>query len=252
MLAAGPTIQLGLATQAIYYASNVAAAAASGNIVTVTFNASTPAIDVRIAEYSGIATSTPVDVVAAGTGSSATSSSGSGTTTNANALIVGANYVQTTTTAAGSGYTSRVITSPDGDILEDRTVTATGPYGATATLGSGWWVMQMVAVRAAGSAPTVTSISPSNGSTAGGTAVTITGTNFAAGATVTFGTAAATNVVIVSSTTITATTPVGSAGAVTVAVTLSGQSERRERCLLGRQPPGSYRIKVMRSLIVKS
>ena len=46
-------------------------------------------------------------------------------------------------------------------------------------------------------------------STAGGTAVTITGTNFASGATVTFGSTAATNVVVVSSTTITATTPAG-------------------------------------------
>ena len=39
--------------------------------------------------------------------------------------------------------------------------------------------------------------------------MTITGTNFAAGATVTFGGTAATNVVVVSSTTITATTPAG-------------------------------------------
>ena len=36
-------------------------------------------------------------------------------------------------------------------------------------------------------APTVSSVSPNSGPTAGGTAVTITGTNFAAGATVTFG-----------------------------------------------------------------
>ena len=54
--------------------------------------------------------------------------------------------------------------------------------------------------------------------------MTITGTNFAAGATVTFGSTAATNVMVVSSTTITATTPAGSAGAVTVTVTSSGQS----------------------------
>ena len=57
--------------------------------------------------------------------------------------------------------------------------------------------------------PTVTSVSPNNGSTSGGTAVTITGTNFVSGATVTFGCAAATNVVVVSSTSITATTPAG-------------------------------------------
>ena len=42
--------------------------------------------------------------------------------------------------------------------------------------------------------------------------MTITGTNFAAGATVTFGGTAATNVVVVSSTTITATTPAGVRG----------------------------------------
>ena len=68
-------------------------------------------------------------------------------------------------------------------------------------------------------------MTPNSGSTAGGTAVTITGTNFAAGATVTFGSTAATNVVVVNSTTITATTPAGSAGAVTVTVT----AERAER-----------------------
>ena len=73
-------------------------------------------------------------------------------------------------------------------------------------------------------APTVSSVAPNSGLAAGGTAVTITGTNFAAGATVKFGSTAATNVVVVSSTTITATTPAGSAGAVTVTVTANGQS----------------------------
>ena len=72
--------------------------------------------------------------------------------------------------------------------------------------------------------PTVSSVSPNSGSTLGGTAVTITGTNFAAGATATFGGTAATNVVVVNSTTITATTPAGSAGAVTVMVTVNGQN----------------------------
>src|SRR5208282_3950147 len=71
---------------------------------------------------------------------------------------------------------------------------------------------------------TVSSVSPNSGSTAGGTAVTITGTNFATGATVTFGGTAATNVVVVSGTQITATTPASSAGAVTVTVTVNGQS----------------------------
>src|SRR6202044_3849970 len=73
-------------------------------------------------------------------------------------------------------------------------------------------------------AATVSSVSPNSGTTLGGTAVTITGMNFAAGATVKFGATAATKVVVVNSTTITATTPAGAVGAVTVTVTVSGQS----------------------------
>jgi hypothetical protein len=72
--------------------------------------------------------------------------------------------------------------------------------------------------------PTVSTVSPNNGPAAGGTPVMITGANFTSGATVTFGTAAATNVVVMSTTQITATTPAGSAGAVTVTVTVGGQS----------------------------
>src|SRR4029077_12583210 len=52
-LAAGPLIQTGVATQAIYYAKNIAAAAANVNTVTVTFTAAAKYADIRIAEYSG-------------------------------------------------------------------------------------------------------------------------------------------------------------------------------------------------------
>ncbi len=67
--------------------------------------------------------------------------------------------------------------------------------------------------------PTVTAVSPAGGSTAGGTAVSITGTNFQSGATVTVGGSAATSVVFVSSTRITAVTPAHAAGNVPVVVT---------------------------------
>jgi hypothetical protein len=41
-----------------------------------------------------------------------------------------------------------MITSPDGDIAEDRIVTATGSYTATApTSPAGPWIMQMAAFR---------------------------------------------------------------------------------------------------------
>lgn len=68
-------------------------------------------------------------------------------------------------------------------------------------------------------APTATSVSPATGPLAGGNGVTITGTGFRAGATVSFGSTAATNVAVASSTTITATVPAHSAGAVSVVVT---------------------------------
>lgn len=74
-------------------------------------------------------------------------------------------------------------------------------------------------------APTVTSITPSTGPISGGGSLTIAGTGFRAGATVTIGGTAATNVVVVSSTSITATAAPHSAGTASVVVTNSdGQS----------------------------
>ncbi len=72
------------------------------------------------------------------------------------------------------------------------------------------------------SAPTLASVSPSSGSTAGGTSVTLTGTGFTGTPAVTFGGVAATSVVVVNSTTITAVTPAGSAGTASVLVTTPG------------------------------
>lgn len=72
--------------------------------------------------------------------------------------------------------------------------------------------------------PSVSAVSPSAGTTLGGTAVTITGANFAAGATVSVGGAAATNVVVASATSITAVTAARGAGAVEVTVTVNGRS----------------------------
>jgi IPT/TIG domain/Carboxypeptidase regulatory-like domain/PKD-like domain len=69
------------------------------------------------------------------------------------------------------------------------------------------------------SAVTVTSIVPAAGSTFGGQPVTINGTGFLAGATVSIGGSAATNVVVVNSTKITAKTPAHAGGAVNVTVT---------------------------------
>ena len=72
--------------------------------------------------------------------------------------------------------------------------------------------------------PTVTNVNPSQGPTAGGTSVTLTGMNFGGASGVTFGGNAATNVTVVSATSITATTPAHAAGAVDVVVTTGAGS----------------------------
>ncbi len=67
-------------------------------------------------------------------------------------------------------------------------------------------------------APTVSAVAPALGPSAGGTSITITGTGFVSGATVTIGGTAATGVTVVSATSITATTPAGTPGGATVTV----------------------------------
>lgn len=76
-----------------------------------------------------------------------------------------------------------------------------------------------VRVVEAAPAPTVTAVAPASGPLAGGTAITITGTGFATGATVDLGGSLATAVVVVSATSITATTAAHAPGAVVVTVT---------------------------------
>lgn len=71
-------------------------------------------------------------------------------------------------------------------------------------------------------APTVTGVTPTSGSTAGGTGVTITGTHFTGASAVTFGTVAASGFSVVNDTTITATSPSEAAGTIDITVTTPG------------------------------
>jgi len=145
---AGTTVTGRGIRQAIYYAKNIAA---GSNTVTVSFNQATPFVDVRILEYSGLDTASPLDVTAGAAGSGTSANSGAATTTAANELIFGAGYTVSTFTGAGAGFTSRIITSPDSDIAEDRIVTSTGSYSASAPNkgSSAAWIMQMAAFKKA-------------------------------------------------------------------------------------------------------
>ncbi|ABE40229.1 Outer membrane autotransporter barrel [Rhodopseudomonas palustris BisB5] len=113
--------------------------------------------------------------------------------------IVNATTITATTSAHAAGNVDVVVTTPGG------TATGSGLYSYV-------------------SGPVVTSISPASGPSAGGTSVTITGSNLAGATAVSFGGAAATAVSVTSATTITATTPAHAAGAVDVTVTTPGGS----------------------------
>jgi len=70
--------------------------------------------------------------------------------------------------------------------------------------------------------PTVTAVSPNSGPPAGGTIVTVTGTNFTGATSVHFGANLASPFTVDSATQITATAPAGASGAVDVTVTTGG------------------------------
>ncbi len=80
----------------------------------------------------------------------------------------------------------------------------------------------LVKFASAVAAPTLTGVTPSGGTIAGGTRITVSGTGFVGAPTVTVGGLPATGVAIVSETTLTAITPAHSAGTVDVAVTTAG------------------------------
>jgi hypothetical protein len=129
---------------------------------------------------------------------------------------VGATYAWTITggtITAGAG--TRSITFTAGAV-------GTLNLGVTVT-SSGCSDTKSANVNVTAAAPTVsvTAVNPSMGSHVGGLSVTITGSGFLTGASVTFGGAAATNVVVVNATTITAKTPAHAAGSVNVTVTNS-------------------------------
>ncbi|MCI0341850.1 MAG: IPT/TIG domain-containing protein [Planctomycetales bacterium] len=136
--------------------------------------------------------------------------------------LTGAAFVSgATVTIGGSAATSVVFASatqltavsPAGT-AGAQTVVVTNPDTQSGALGAGFTYGTAPA-----GAPVVTNVSPAYGPPAGGTAITLSGTNFATGATVTIGGTAATSVVLVSSTQITAVSPAGTAGAQTVVVT---------------------------------
>jgi hypothetical protein len=148
---AAPTARGTGLSQAIYYAKNIVSAPAGSNVVTVTFNTAVPWADIRILEYSGLDPVNPFDKTAYGSGTTILASSPSVTTTAATELVFGAGMTVRSFKTPGAGFTTRIITSPDADIAEDRNVTTIGSYSATASQNTtGAWLMHVVTFKAAG------------------------------------------------------------------------------------------------------
>src|SRR5882724_859724 len=224
---AGTTAGHGL-SQAIYYAPNIVLPNNTSPTITVTFNQTAAFPDVRILEYSGLSATSPLDTWTGNTGISATADS-LATTTSSNDLILGAGTTGAAFTAPGTGFTTRIITTAFGDIVEDSNAALpAGSYNATATLNNGSWLMQVAGFSTTPitfAAPVIdptTPISRINGPDTGGTQVTIFGTNFQPGAVVLFGTApggfSALNCVEDGGTTISCFTPAHLAGPADVTV----------------------------------
>src|SRR5207247_944717 len=117
----------------------------------------------------------------------------------------------TLTSSSGTGNQWKLNGSPIGCATsQSHLASAAGHSTVTATL-NGCSEAKSANVNVI-SAVTVTSITPATGSTFGGQPVTIGGTGFVSGATVTIGGSAATNVVFVNSTTIKAKTPAHAGG----------------------------------------
>jgi len=135
--------------------------------------------------------------------------------------ISGANFASGAAVTIGGVAATGVVfvdagtltaTTPAGAAVGAADVVVTNPDGQAATLAGGFTYVSPP--------PVVTGIAPSSGLVAGGTAITVSGTGFAAGAAVTIGGVAATGVVFVDATTLTATTPAASGvGVVDVVVT---------------------------------
>lgn len=179
-----------------------------------------------------------------------TSPSGSGTVTTAagasnplNFYYIGAPFKASLSAASGPSAGGNTVTI-SGTGLATASSVAFGGNNATPTVTSDSLLSVTVPAGTSGSVgvsvtttgganngfsytyvdpPTITSLAPTSGSTSGGTAVTITGTDLSTTESVTFDGVTAPFGVI-NSTTVSAVTPPGSAGAVDVVVSTTGGS----------------------------
>jgi hypothetical protein len=179
-------------------------------------------VHVTVTTADATSTATSADVYAYGVPTvTSVSPDGGSTAGGITVTINGTNFTSSMTVDFGA------TASPSVTFVSPQQVKATSPAHAAGSVH----VRAHNAAGTSGTAngdlyaygrPTVTSTSPNAGLTGGGNTVTINGTGFAPGATVTFGTTAASTVTLVSDTQLKAKAPAESAGTVHVTVHTAG------------------------------
>lgn len=140
-----------------------------------------------------------------------------GMTTQLGALMPAANNAMTTMQAAKPTLAPGLAAGSMGLTNDPNLQTL-----STLLAGSSPVLLQLQGEMASALPPALSSVSPEDGTLDGGTSVTLTGSNFIEGVTVTFGNEDATDVVLVSPTSITCVTPFGMPGLTWVIVETSG------------------------------
>ena len=136
----------------------------------------------------------------------------------------------TTVTVTGSGFTGATevtfgsVAGKNLTVVNDTTITVTSPAESPATVAVRVVTPNGSSATVSGDqftfiGPVVTAISPTGGTTAGGTTVTVTGSGFTGATKVAFGTLAGKNLTVVNDHTITVTSPAEAAGTVAIRVT---------------------------------
>jgi hypothetical protein len=138
--------------------------------------------------------------------------------------IGGANFAAGATVTIGGVAATNVQFVTSASLKATTAARAAGPADVTVTVDGRSSTLSSAFTYVVLPPPTVTGITPPSGSTAGGTTVTVTGTNFAAGATVTIGGVAASGVTVLSPTSLRAVTGAHAAGASDVVVAVGAQS----------------------------
>ncbi len=155
-------------SQVVYYAPNIAAAAAGANTTTVALSANATNRNGRCLEYAGVVTSTPIDQTAGATGTSASPASGAtAATTQGNDLVTGFVAADANVSTASTGFTQQILQNNSGGntwaVVQATSVTSCSSGSSTCALSwskaTGAGHVLVIAVQFPDNTTTVSSIS---------------------------------------------------------------------------------------------